>query len=611
VSKSPPPTSQGSADDRAARRTNLLAYAGTALAALLLAGFFLQLWRADLNIPLAYEWRDLRRGGEELDPIGSNDALLFYSFFKGMRENGWYLRNPALGAPGEMDFNDYPFADSFHFLTIKVLEWLTPNFAVTVNLFFILGFPLTALTSAWVMRQFRLSWPLVFAGSLLYTFAPYHFLRGQQHIWLSAYYPVPLMILVVFWLLEGVPLFETRKSGWPGRPTRKGLVAILICILVSCTGVYYALFGIFFIFIASLLRCRTLKSLAPPVLIAAVIFAVLAANALPTVIHGLQHGKNPHVASHYGAEAEFFALRVMQMILPVMHHRVDAFAKFAAEYYNNAPFMTENATACLGLVGTAGFLLLLSWLIGLRWKTTRETTLTSLAAMNISAFLLATMGGFSSLLAFGVSPAIRCYNRFSIFIAFFAILTVLFLFEKWRERCRTDEGKKFGWGLALGGLLFLGLADQTTPFFVPPYAQSAVAWRSDREFVRQLEAKLPAGAMIFQLPYMPFPEGPPGEMSLLRPYLHSKSLRWSYGAMAGREADTWIKTTVMSDGNLPRIIQVLTEADFRGIYIDRQLLQDYRKVEDALKQSVDANPLVSENGRFSCFVLPPRSPAPK
>lgn len=563
----------------------------------------MELWRADLNIPLAYEWRDLRRGGEELDPIGSNDTLLFCSFFKGMRENGWYLHNPALGAPGEMNFSDYPFADSFHFLTIKVLEWLTPTFGMTVNLFFILGFPVTAIASLFVLRQFGLSNSLAIAGSLLYTFAPYHFLRGQQHIWLSAYYTVPLLILVIFWVMEGEPLFQPTKSGWPGRPTRKGVGAILICVLVGCTGVYYALFGIFFLFVACLLRCRTLKSLMQPAAVAVVLFATLAANALPTILYSMQHGKNAHVAGHYGAEAEFFGLRLMQMILPVMHHRIDAFANFAAKYYNNAPFMTENATACLGAVAAAGFLVLLCWLIGMRWNTARERTLTSLSALSICAFLLATIGGFSSLLAYGVSPAIRCYNRFSIFIAFFALLAVLFLFEKWRERCARDEGKKFVWGIGLTVLVVLGLADQTTPFFVPPYAQSAAAWRNDREFVQRIEAKLPARAMVFQLPYLPFPEGPPGEMSLLRPYLHSKTLRWSYGAMAGREADTWIKTTVMADGNLQRILKVLTEADFKGIYIDRQLMQDYRKVEEALKQAVDPAPIESENGRFAFYAL--------
>lgn len=83
--------------------------------------------------------------------------------------------------------------------------------------------------------------------------------------------------------------------------------------------------------------------------------------------------------------------------------------------------------------------------------------------------------------------------------------------------------------------------------------------------------------------------------------------------MTGREADTWIKTTVMADGNLQRILKELGEADFKGIYLDRQLMQDYRKVEEALKQAVDPAPIESENGRFVFYALskPAAAAAPK
>ncbi len=589
-----------------------LIYAGTALLSLVIVYFVLQLGRADLNIPFAYEWRDLRRGGEALDPVGSNDALLFYSFFKGMRENGWYLHNPALGAPGELNFSDYPFADNVHFLMIKALEWVTPNYAMTVNLFFLLGFPLSALSALFVLRQFKLTPLLAVVGSLLFTFLPYHFLRGQQHLWLATYYPVPLAVLMVFWVMNGETLFHFGggQKGFPVKLTRKGWATVLICALLGSTGVYYALFAVFYLAVAALLRCRTWKSLTTPGIVVGLIFLTLLLNASPSFLYSLTHGKNTMVAQHYGAESEFFGLRIMQMILPVMHHRISGFAEFAAKYYTTAPFVTENATATLGLLGSAGFLILLLWLLGLRWQTPRATTLTALSAFNVCSVLLATMGGFSSLLAYGISPAIRCYNRFSIFIAFFAILTVLFVLEKWRARwAGTAEGRVVWTGLVVL-VLGLGLADQTTEFYVPPYAQSAASFRSDKSFVQRIEAKLPPGTMIFQLPYMPFPEGPMGEMSLLRGYLHSRTLRWSYGAMSGREADTWIKNTVMGDGNLQRIVQVLTEAGFQGIYLDRQLLRDYDKIEGAFKQLVDASPIESEDGRLAFYSLrKPTAPA--
>ena len=49
------------------------------------------------------------------------------------------------------------------------------------------------------------------------------------------------------------------------------------------------------------------------------------------------------------------------------------------------------------------------------------------------------------------------------------------------------------------------------------------------------------GAMVFQLPYRRFPETQPlarmADYDLMRGYLHSDDLRWSYGFMKGRPGD--------------------------------------------------------------------------
>ena len=65
---------------------------------------------------------------------------------------------------------------------------------------------------------------------------------------------------------------------------------------------------------------------------------------------------------------------------------------------------------------------------------------------------------------------------------------------------------------------------------------------ADRTFVTQMEAALPAGAMVFQLPIMEYPEAPlPGvpPYDHFRPYLYSKQLRFSFGSMKGRPREQW------------------------------------------------------------------------
>jgi phosphoglycerol transferase len=424
-------------------------------------------------------------------------------------------------------------------------------------------------------------------------------------MWLATYYTVPLMMLVVFWVWDGEPLFTFGGEGksFRFRATGKGITALLIAALVASTGIYYALFGVFLIAVGSVLRHRNWRLMVPGAVVVGVIALFIVLNMVPNMVYTSEHGKNTEVPNRYPAQTEYFALRIIQMLLPVMHHRVEGLAKFASNYYTSAPLINENATATLGLVASAGFLILLAWQIGLRWSSSRERLLTNLSVMNLCCVLLGTMGGFCSVLAFGVSPAIRCFNRLSIFIAFFAVFMVLLALEKLRERWgKSTEGKTL-WTIGVVAMLGLGLADQTTEFFVPPYSQSAASFRSDGDFVRAIEAKLPADSMVFQLPYLPFPEGPPGEMAMLRAYLHSRTLRWSYGAMTGRETDKWFKQKVLADGNLQTIVQKLTEAGFKGIFVDRQMLQDAQRLEGALKQAVDPSPLESADRRFSFYSL--------
>ena len=58
-----------------------------AVVALAVAAFALQLWRADLRVPLAYQ----------------GYAVFGAATFKGMTETGSWLTNPRIGTPGVAD----------------------------------------------------------------------------------------------------------------------------------------------------------------------------------------------------------------------------------------------------------------------------------------------------------------------------------------------------------------------------------------------------------------------------------------------------------------------------------------------------------------------------
>jgi phosphoglycerol transferase len=77
--------------------------------------------------------------------------------------------------------------------------------------------------------------------------------------------------------------------------------------------------------------------------------------------------------------------------------------------------------------------------------------------------------------------------------------------------------------------------------------------------------------MVFQLPQHTFPEyGRRFQMydySLFRGYLHSRQLRWSYGALRGREAEVHGQLALQTP---PKLIDTLIEAGFSGLYVDRR-----------------------------------------
>src|SRR5262249_34041228 len=117
------------------------------------------------------------------------------------------------------------------------------------------------------------------------------------------------------------------------------------------------------------------------------------------------------------------------------------------------------------------------------------------------------------------------------------------------------------------------------------------------------------GAMVFQLPYMPFPECGPGhnlkDYELLRPYLHSTRLRWSHGAIKGRETDEWQKMVAALPA--PDMLERLIASGFSGLYIDRRGYADRgAALEAALTRLLDAEPLTSASGTRVFFILTER-----
>ncbi len=94
-------------------------------------------------------------------------------------------------------------AESLHFLLIKAISLASRHSGKVMNLYFILTFPLTTLLALIVFRRFQVAYLPALVGSLLFAFTPYHFFRGEKHLFLAAYYLVPLVIMIAVRICQG------------------------------------------------------------------------------------------------------------------------------------------------------------------------------------------------------------------------------------------------------------------------------------------------------------------------------------------------------------------------------------------------------------------------
>lgn len=574
----------------------IAAYLGATALCLLILTWVLKLWHADFNIPFIY-------GG---------DSLFTGMMIKGVINNGWYLNNNFVGMPIGTNLYDFPMADNFSFLIIKLLSLFASNYGLIINLFFLLTFPLTTLTSLYVFRHFKVSYPNSIVGSLLFTFLPYHFLRGESHLFLAAYYIIPLMVLVILWVYSETPLlFKQAGSAKKFRLdllSPKSIVSIVICLLVSSTGVYYAFFACFFLIIvgvsASFNRKRLNHLLAAVFLMLTIAIGAIV-NVSPTIVYQHVYGKNAEAVLRSPVESEILAMKINQLILPINGHRVSKLAAVRALYDTHAPLVNENGFSSLGFIGSLGFLVMLSMLFYWSEGSIDSNLLIRLRDLNISALLLSVVSGFGSLVAL-VIPQIRAYNRISVYIAFFSLFAVVLILEK--LFCKYVKLKRhlFIYCGLLGIVLFIGIMDQTSPGFVPTYDWNKAEYTNDANFVKQIEANLPKDSMIFQLPYANFPEYTSvqriGEYELLKGYLHSNTLRWSYGAMKGREGALWQKHVAAEPLN--EMVNTLALAGFNGIYLDRYgYVDEGAEIESKLANILETKPLISSNNRLAFYSM--------
>jgi hypothetical protein len=537
--------------------------------------FFLIYPHTNLTVPLNYQY----------------DVLFTSMSIKSVLDNGWYIFNSFLGAPGIQNTADYPLSDTANFLIIKLLALFFNHYAAVLNSFYFLTFPLAAITSLFVFRKVGLSRIAALVASLLYAFTPYHFFRGEAHLFLSAYYVVPLYIYLM------VTVYTHRASE---NTLSYNALSIFICVWAASSGIYYAFFGAYFILLTGMmtaLETKEWRHLIKSSLFVVVITATLGLNILPSLVKRIDAGPNLVVTYRSPVDAEVYGFKIIQLVSPIDQHRLPGWRKSKDHYNGVSPLINENSMAALGVIASLGFFALLFILL-MRTEAV-QISLAFMSRLNIYAVLLGTIGGLGAIFAYHISPMIRAYNRISVFIVFFSLSAFFIILQKLLKPLRN----KYSRGFVLIGILIIGLFDQIP---LLEHVDVNKTFQSDAKFIAKIEAAIPPGSCIFQLPFMAFPEAPDHykmkDYDPYRAYLHSKKLKWSYGAVTGRTAAAW--QNYVTQKPVAEMVDDLVFAQFSGIYLDRNGYPNNAvEIEKKLQSVLGIKPLVSDDQRFAFYDL--------
>lgn len=501
--------------------------------------------------------------------IQGGDTITGQSTMKSMVDNGWIYKNAYLGAPYGVENYDSTTMELFLNLIQQCLVWITGgNWVFAYNLFYLGGYFLAGITAYYALRKLDIAVCIAAPTAVLYAFAPYHFYRNTGHIYLGMYFMVPIMVLYVFRLMKDEMLFQKGEKGWI---TGANILRVITLMIMALTGIYYAFFVCFFLCVVilyQLLNGEGWKKTRQAFLSIGIIVGTLVLAAIPNLIYWSQNGQAEAIAKG-GEGVELYALKIIQLLLPIPNHRLEIFMRLRNLYDTAYPLINENSGSSLGIYMAAGFVILCVVLF-MPKKVPEKSNLRIGSVLNLAAVLFGTVGGFAVILSF-VTGSIRCYNRFSIFIAMFALIgidsVIQLLYEKW---CSEKLGLQVVATLCMIGIMLCGIYDQTVPVDSNIYSAYAAAFEQDEVFVQAIEDIEADGAMIYQMPYMKNPEnGSVNQMqdyAHLTCYLHSDTLRWSYGALAGREGDRWMQE--INALPLNQQIDEIQKAGFAGIYID-------------------------------------------
>lgn len=435
---------------------------------------------------------------------------------------------------------------------------------------------------------------LLAACAILFGLAPYAFVRNLQHLQLTCFWQLPLFTLFLLWfgwrervqlhVSEGMKLgIATGLIGGLLNPYYLGPFLVLLTLLVlGKIGTRD--------WVSTRIFILTLLS-------AGVGFVI---QNMDTFLYAAAQGKNRIAVCRDLWWMVKFGLYLPDLFFP-RAHRWEWFNMWSwGIYQGHVPeqLCGESMTSYIGMMPAFGLIILI--ISGVSWiAAQRYDKVSPYFWLSMALILFSLAGGVNYLLGAIGFQYLRAMDRTSIFLACFSLYFLCERLPVW------VPSRIINWVALL--IIPLGIWDQVPKYHSWEDTTHKKGWadfENDRKFFPKLEAMLPKGAMVFELPVKDYPEDGQmlkmGDYEHFRPHLHTEALRFSYGAVKGRWGVQWQKKCA---AQVPeKMVEELVCRGFSAVLINKKAYEDSGEQWRQRMEALSMSPIM-ENHDFLIYRL--------
>lgn len=572
----------------------------------LLAVYLFDVLHWDLSVPYIYR---------------NSDDIWQLVLTKAVRDTGWVLTIPSLGAPDIAHWHNNAAAQTsaLHSVIMWLLSLFIDDAVKIQQVYYLLNFSLISLISFIACRLLGIARLPALCVGFLFSFTTFR-INEMLYAFLANYFMIPLSLVPVIWIITGVyrhllddipddvTTFERIKQLILSKPF---LLGLLFVVLMTLSDGYYAFFTLLLLGFSILVRLCSgdLKSplaFLPPFVFVASLMLVSLVLIWPLHVYKQQHkdefypnGVLDSSLIKHAFEAEVYSSTLKMMLAPPPNHHIKQFAKLGKWLVETSDgarlFKNGRNLVPLGTIGSILFGISLLYLSVpslrmrriLRHNTEgglpHEDLGNAFLSLILFIFLCSILGGVGTLVAL-VFPTIRSYDRFPLFLIFVLYAAAAYWISIKLKTAPISRRSIYSIGLII--LTGVGLYDQIPNNTSIGDKQSKETFLAERNFVKLIEKSLPVGSMIYQYPYSQYLRNNKyygwGSFSHVRLYLHSTALRWSNGAAKNSAVENWHLKLMSLPFN--ELLKEVNSIGFAGIVIDRNVLpqQEYLRLKRAL-----------------------------